>query len=696
MSDRAGQAGGTGDRPRVSRELSMLAFNARVLHEATDPRNKILDRFTFLGIVAANLDEFFAVRVAAIREQRDAGVRAPGLDGLLAGDLLDEIRRGAAMLAGAQQATWRELLRDLAAAGHRLVRWEELDDASRGRLRGHFVESIQPVLTPLSVDAGHPFPFISGGSLSIAFSLRDASTGAERFARVKVPPIIDRLVAAGEGVSILLEDLIKANATKVFTGYEIVAAHCFRVTRDADIEVQEGEADDLLLAIEEELRQRRFGRVVRLELERNTPTSLRATLVEELEIGDDAVQEIDGVLDLRVATEVARLPYPELHRAPWTPVTPARIARASQAASGGADLFAVIREGDLLLHHPYESFDASVERLFSQAAEDPDVLSIRATLYRTGARSSIAESLVRAARSGKEVVVLVELKARFDEAANIQWAKRLESAGAHVIYGMMGLKTHCKATLIARREEGQIRRYVHLSTGNYNPATARLYTDVGLMTCDPDFSADVGNLFDYLTGAVRHPSYSVLLVAPHDLRRGISERIRRATEAAAAGATASIFIKVNALVDAEMIGLLDAAAASGVAVELAVRGMCGLIPDPVRHGDRLRIRSIVGEFLEHSRLFRFTDRGGTAWFAGSADLMERNLDRRVEVLFPLRSGDAVARAAQIEASLLADTRNAWRLEPDGSWAQEDPSRTEAISSFTLAKEAAAADADGRG
>ena len=397
------------------------------------------------------------------------------------------------------------------------------------------------------------------------------------------------------------------------------------------------------------------------------PQELREMLLVGLEISENEVQIVDGILDLTVALQVASLPRPELRAPRWQPVTPARIAATKSADAPNGDMFKVIAEGDLLVHHPYESFEASVDQLFAQAAEDPEVLSIRSTLYRTGATSSIPAHLIRAAHAGKEVVVLVELKARFDEAANIEWARRLEEAGAHVVYGVMGLKTHCKATLIARREGSAIRRYVHLSTGNYNPKTARGYTDIGLFTTNDVIGTDVGALFNFLTGAARTSSYQRLLVAPELLRSEITRRIDRLAEQARGGDAAAITIKVNALIDPAMIQALDRAAEAGVSIDLIVRGMCGLLPSPSRHGGRLRIRSIIGDYLEHSRVYRFEGPDGVELFAGSADLMERNLDRRVEVLFPLEDGEVRRKAEEILAALLADTSNAWALQPDGAW-----------------------------
>ena len=656
---------------KVSRELSMLAFNARVLYEAQDRRTPLLDRFRFLGIVQANLDEFYGIRVSGIREQIDAGVRSRSADGRTPTEQMQAIREATQLLAEAQQETWRALVEELGAEGTQLVEWADLDAAVQARLSARFMQEVFPVLTPLAVDPKLPFPHISSLSLSIAVRLRDPERGVELFARVKVPQIIGRLVHVGDGRVLLLEGLIREHLHELFAGHEVVDAHLFRITRDADIEVEEGEADDLLAAIEEELRQRRFGKVVRLEIEATAPDEVRRVLLDGLGLDAGALVEVHGVMDLSLATELSQLPAPHLRAPVWQPITPLRIETAERAPDGAPDLFATIGEGDLLVHHPYESFDASAERLFQQAASDPDVLSIRSTLYRTGAASSIPGHLIQAARAGKEVVVLVEIKARFDEAANIEWARRLEEAGAHVIYGMSGLKTHCKATLIARREATGIRRYVHLSTGNYNPTTARLYTDLSLFTADPDFGDDLGALFNFLTGLSKVAEYRRLLVAPTRLRDALRERILAACAEADRGGAPYIAAKVNALVDVEMIDLLDDAATRGVRIDLIVRGMCGLLPDPTRHGDRLRIRSIIGEFLEHSRLYHFEIDGRSEWFAGSADLMDRNLDRRVEVLFPLLDPASIERCSEALRVMLDDVRNSWILQPDGAWIRRE-------------------------
>jgi len=651
----------------VSRELSLLAFNARVLSEASNQKRPLLDRFRFLGIVASNIDEFYGVRVAGIQDQLIAGVRTPGPDGRTPDVQLALIREATNLLAGSAQGSWSELIEELRVVGLPHRSWIQLDSAEQSLLTERFTREIFPVLTPLAVDPGHPFPLISTLSLSLAIRIRSQGSGEISLARVKVPTILGRMVQFGNGDWILMEELIAAHLDLLFPGTEILDAHLFRVTRDADLDTVEDEADDLLEAIEEGLRQRRFGSVVRLEVGAEMPRALLDMLLVGLEITENEVQVVEGILDLTVALQVAGLPRPDLRAPRWQPITPARIAAGTSADAPKGDMFKVIAEGDLLVHHPYESFEASVDQLFAQAADDPDVLSVRSTLYRTGATSSIPAHLIRAVHAGKEVVVLVELKARFDEAANIEWARRLEEAGAHVVYGVMGLKTHCKATLIARREGSSIRRYVHLSTGNYNPKTARGYTDIGLFTMNDAIATDVGVLFNFLTGATRSSAYSRLLVAPDHLRSELKSRIERLAEQAREGAKTSITIKVNALIDPEMIKSLDRAAEAGVSIDLIVRGMCGLLPYPARHAGRLRIRSVIGDYLEHSRIYRFVGPDGVEIFAGSADLMERNLDRRVEVLFPLEDREVRRRTEEILAALLADTSNAWALQPDGAW-----------------------------
>lgn len=661
-------------RPLVSRELSLLAFNARVLHEANDVRNPLLSRLRFLGIVASNLDEFFAVRVAAVRAQIGAGVTRPGPDGRTPQELLDAIGDAVRLLSDAEQKTWRRLVAEMAAAGHRIASWRSLDAPERASLSARYAREIHPLLVPVAIQRDQPLPYIGAldGSILVQLAALDGSTAPD-LARVKLPSLLGRVSLLPDGRVLPIEELVRANVGSLFPGREVLAAHLFRVTRNAEIDIDVGSeggvapSDDLIATIEEELQQRRFGAVVRLEIESSVPHLVCAELMKGLGIDRTALFAIDGVVDLTIATAISALPLSGLVVEPLRPVIPTRISTAPRARDGGANLFAVIAASDLLLHHPYESFDASVDRLFAQAADDPDVLSIRTTLYRTGGAAGIPTHLIRAAEAGKEVVVLVEPKARFDEAANIEWGRRLEAAGAQVIYGVMGLKTHCKATLILRSEGDEIRSYVHLGTGNYNPITARSYTDLGLFTANEEIGSDVGELFNYLTGRSLQLHYRRLLVAPLDLRLGLEARIDAAIAAVAAGGRASIAIKVNALVDAPMISLLDRAAASGVEVDLIVRGACCLLPDPTRHRGRLRIRSIIGSFLEHSRIYRFSIDGRVELLAGSADLMERNLDRRVEVLFPLLDPDVRAQAEKIVDGCLANLRNAWILQPDGAW-----------------------------
>jgi polyphosphate kinase len=490
-------------------------------------------------------------------------------------------------------------------------------------------------------------------------------TGEQRFARIKVPPILPRLVEVKRRVYVPLEQVIAANLDALFPGVQVVETHMFRVTRDADFDVEEDEAGDLLSAIEQELRRRRFGSAVRLEVEVAMPEAMREFLLSGIGLGADDLYEVPGMLDLTSLWQIATLEIPELRDSPWTPVVPARLVPADEGEQ--ADVFAAIRQGDLLVHHPYESFTASVERFITQAADDPDVLSIKQTLYRTSGDSPIVRDLIRAADQGKQVVVLVEIKARFDEEANIVWARKLEQAGAHVVYGLVGLKTHSKVALVVRREGSGLRRYLHLGTGNYNPKTARLYTDLGLLTCRPELGADATDLFNYLTGLSRQAGFRRLLVAPITLRARIRDLIVRETDHARAGRPARIVAKVNALVDPEMIELLYDASQAGVEVDCIVRGACSLNPGLPGTSDRIRVRSIVGEFLEHSRIFGFANGGRQEWYTGSADLMERNLDRRVEVVFPIEDLGAQARIEEIVAVMLSDDRRSWQLGADASW-----------------------------
>ena len=650
--------------PYVNRELSWLDFNARVLHEARDERNPLLERAKFLAIFASNLDEFFQVRVSGLMEQVAAGSAKLSSDGRTAAEQLAVIRDRVRDLVTEQSRLFGEVRAGLAAQGVAIVDYAAIPE-HHARLRQRYLEEIFPVLTPLAVAPGHPFPYISTLSLSLAMTVADPVTGEQRFARVKVPQILPRLVEVKGRVYVPLGQVIAANLDALFPGVQVVEAHMFRVTRDADFDVEEDEAGDLVLAIEQELRRRRFGSAVRLEVEEAMPAAMREFLLAGIGLGADDLYEVPGMLDLTCLWQVATLDIPELRDPPWTPVVPARLVPADEGDP--VDVFAAIRAGDLLVHHPYESFTASIERFITQAADDPDVLSIKQTLYRTSGDSPIVRDLIRAADQGKQVVVLVEIKARFDEEANIVWARKLEQVGAHVVYGLVGLKTHSKVALVVRREGTGLRRYLHLGTGNYNPKTARTYTDLGLLTCRPELGADATDLFNYLTGLSRQEGFRRLLVAPITLRPRIRDLIVRETEHARAGRPARIVAKVNALVDPEMIELLYEASQAGVEVDCIVRGACSLHPGLPGTSERIRVRSIIGEFLEHSRILGFANGGRQEWYTGSADLMERNLDRRVEVVFPIEDREAQARIEEIVAVMLADDRRSWQLGADATW-----------------------------
>jgi polyphosphate kinase len=515
------------------------------------------------------------------------------------------------------------------------------------------------------VDPGHPFPYISDLSLSLAVTVRDPESGESLFARIKVPPVLPRLMEVGQRTYILLEQVIAANLDALFPGMEIVDHHLFRVTRNADLSIEEEEAPDLLMAIEEELRKRRFGKVVRLEIERTMPHATRNLLMQGLQVGPEDVYEISGMLDLTALTEIADLDIPSLHYEPWLPVTPPRLAPSDP--DDEADIFAAMRAGDVLVHHPYESFAASVQRFIEQAAEDPDVLSIKQTLYRTSGDSPIVSALIQAAEAGKQVVVLVEIKARFDERANIVWARALERAGAHVAYGLVGLKTHCKLCLVVRREGRGLRRYVHIGTGNYNGKTARTYSDLGLLTADSEMGADVTDLFNVLTGYSRLKRYRKLLVAPNTLRSGIIDLIDRERERQKSHGDGRVVMKLNAIVDPQVIAALYKASAAGVRIDLIVRGMCSVRPGLAGISETIRVRSIVGRFLEHSRIVVFGDGDRQRYYIGSADMMERNLDRRVEAIAPVKDAEAKAKLRSIIDLMLSDDRRAWILDSSDTW-----------------------------
>jgi polyphosphate kinase len=675
------------DFPYLNRELSWLEFNARVLHEARDTRNPLLERVKFLAIFAGNLDEFFQVRIAGLRQQIEAGAVTRAPDGRTPGEQVAAARERVLALVADHSAVFVEVRRALAAEGVEIVDYANIPE-HHAALRQRFLDEIFPVLTPLAVDPGHPFPYISTLSLSIAVGLRDPETGERVFARVKVPQILPRLLEVEPDHFVPIDQVIEANLQDLFTGMEVVESHLFRVTRNADFTVEEDEADDLLMAIEEELRRRRFGEAVRLEVERTMPAATRNLLQRGLGLEADDSYEIAGMLDLTALWRIADLDRPELRAEPWTPVTPPRLIPPDDDEP--ADVFAAIRAGDILVHHPYDSFAASVERFITQAADDPDVLTIKQTLYRTSGDSPIVQSLIRAAERGKQVVVLVEIKARFDEEANIIWARKLERAGAHVVYGLVGLKTHSKTALVVRREGSGLRRYVHIGTGNYNPKTARLYVDLGLLTARPEVGADVTDLFNVLTGLSRQRTFRRLLVAPHSLRSGFLSLVDREVAHAAAGRPARIVLKLNAIVDTPVIEALYDASTAGVDIDLIIRGACSLQPGVPGVSERIRVRSIVGEFLEHSRIWGFENGGDREWYIGSADLMDRNLDRRVEAVVPVEDSEAKARIAEIIEVLLADDRRSWQLQPDASWVRMEvlEGRSGTTDTFEVLKERA--------
>ena len=673
--------------PYLNRELSWIEFNARVLHEARDERNPLLERAKFLAIFSSNLDEFFQVRIAGLRQQVEAGAVARERGGLSPAEQLAAARARVLELVAEHSAIFLQLRRSLAAEGVEIVDYATIPD-HHDTLRQRFHDEIFPVLTPLAVDPGHPFPYISTLSLSIAVGLRDPDTNERVFARVKVPQILPRLLEFEPSRFVAIDQVIEANLDELFTGMEVVETHLFRVTRNADLAIEEDEADDLLMAIEEELRRRRFGEAVRLEVERSMPAATRALLTQGLGLEPQDVYEVAGMLDLTALWRIVDLDRPDLKHEPWTPVTPARLIPPDEDEP--SDVFAAVRAGDILVHHPYESFVASVERFIQQAADDPDVLTIKQTLYRTSGDSPIVQSLIRAAERGKQVVVLVEIKARFDEEANIIWARKLERAGAHVVYGLVGLKTHSKTALVVRREGSGLRRYVHIGTGNYNPKTARLYTDLGLLTARPEMGADVTDLFNVLTGLSRQRTFRRLLVAPHSLRSGFLDLVEREKAHALAGRSARIILKLNAIVDGPVIDALYGASQAGVDIDLIIRGACSLHPGIPGVSERIRVRSIIGEFLEHSRIWGFANGGDAEWFIGSADLMDRNLDRRVEAVVPVEDSEARARIDEIIEVMLTDDRRSWQLQHDATWIRTEvlAGRPGQVDTFAALKERA--------
>ncbi|HWG92655.1 MAG TPA: RNA degradosome polyphosphate kinase [Mycobacteriales bacterium] len=653
----------------LNREVSWLDFNARVLELARDPAAPLLERAKFLAIFASNLDEFFMVRVAGLKRRQEMGLGVRSADGLGVREQLALISSRSRELAQEHARLFLEEVRPaLDAHGLRLVLWRDLTPEQQAPLHDYFRAQVFPVLTPLAVDPAHPFPYISGLSLNLAVLVRDPLTGAEHFARVKVPNNVKRFVPVRveEGTAYLpLEELIGTHLPQLFPGLEVKGHHLFRVTRNADVEVEEDRDENLLQALERELARRRFGPAVRLEVAPDVDEHVLDLLVRELEISDDDVVRVPGLLDLSALWQVYDADRPELKDEPFVPATHPRLAEGETAA----DVFAALREGDVLVHHPYDSFATSVQRFVEQAAADPQVLAIKQTLYRTSGDSPIVQALIEAAQAGKQVVVLVEITARFDEQANIKWARALERAGCHVVYGLVGLKTHCKTCLVVRQEKGQLRRYAHLGTGNYNPRTARTYEDLGLLTADPEVGADLTDLFNTLTGYSRQNRYRRLLVAPHGVRAGLVERIDAEAEHARAGRPARVRIKANSVVDEQTIDALYRASQAGVQVELLVRGICALRPGVEGLSESVQVRSIVGRFLEHSRVMVFGCGDRTEHWMGSADLMHRNLDRRVETLVRVEDAGVQAQLDSLLDLCFADDVRHWRLGADGCWEQ---------------------------
>lgn len=675
----------------LSRELSWLEFNRRVLAEALDSRTPLLERLKFLAIFSSNLDEFFMVRVAGIKRQIEAQVNKVTPDGRTPQQQLNAIHeRLLPMVTEQHQYFEHKIKLELAQNGIHLLSYIDLNQEQRTYLQRYFEEGIFPVLTPLAIDRSHPFPYLSNLSLNLAVVLKNPETKEELFARVKVPSSLPRFISLPKElrvqangqfaawIGVPIGQVIAHNLKFLFPGMDIQDYYIFRITRDADLEVQEDEADDLLLAIEQELRKRRVGgSVVRLEINSSMPDYFRSLLIDELELEPEDIYTVEGLIGLRDLMSFISLPLPELKDKPWSSVLP-RWMRDSEdiipATSGedDKDIFAILRQKDVLVHHPYHSFSATVQQFISQAAYDPHVLAIKMTLYRTSGDSPIVNTLIDAAENGKQVAVLVEIKARFDEENNIQWAKKLEQTGVHVVYGLVGLKTHTKIVMVVRQEPEGIRRYVHIGTGNYNPKTARLYTDLGLLSARPELGADLTDLFNFLTGYSRQQSYRKLLVAPVNMRQRFLELIRRETEHAHQGKNGRIVAKMNSLVDPEIIEALYQASQAGVGIDLIVRGMCSLRPGLEGISDNIKVISIIGRFLEHSRIFYFNNGGKEEVYIGSADWMPRNLNRRVEAITPIDDPDIAKELQEILGIMLSDNRKAWDLQPDGQYIQRRP------------------------
>jgi polyphosphate kinase len=647
----------------LNRELSTIDFNARVLALAEDHEMPLLERAKFLAIFASNMDEFFQVRVAGLKQQAEAGIRTPSSDGLLPREQLSAIAAKVVPLAERHARMFVEdVMPALNEAGVKVVRWAELERAQRDELNALFREKIFPVLTPLAVDSGRPFPYISNLSVNLAVLVRDSGAGRMHFARIKVPPILPRFVSFSEDrYFVPLEEVIAANLDQLFPGMEVVEHHTFRVTRNADLEIDDG-ADDLLEALEEQLTKRRVRPAVRLEVEHTIPQHVLELLMSELEVGDEDVYMLPAPLDLSGLWSLHAIDRPDLKDEPYLPVTHPDLSLADDDTS----MFEVLGDRDVLVHHPYESFATSVQRFIEDAAADPDVLAIKQTLYRTSG-SPIVNALIEAAERGKQVVVLIEIKARFDESANIAWARTLEKAGCHVVYGLAGLKTHCKLCLVVRDEGGYLRQYVHVGTGNYNPMTARIYEDLGLFTADPELAAEVGHLFNYITGFSRDKKYQCMIVAPHGMRDRMISMIEREAALSTPERPGRIIMKMNNLSDDALVEALYAASEQGVKIDLIVRSICTLRPGVKSLSKNITVRSILGRFLEHSRVFYFNNGGDDEVYFGSPDMMPRNLDWRVEALTVVKAPELREQLKLVLDLALSDNCSAWSLDRHGRW-----------------------------
>jgi polyphosphate kinase len=660
-----------------NRELSWLDFNDRVLQLAEDPRLALLERLKFAAIYEDNLDEFFMVRVAGLHDQIEGKIDARGADGMSLSEVIDRLRdRVAEQRERLGRCFADEICPTLAEHGIRVISLSDASAEEREEIERLFQKQVFPALTPLVIGRGRPFPYISNLSLSIAVLLRNPEKDEEVTARVKVPKeLLRRFLSLGDGLTFVpLEQVIAANLDDLFPGMEIVHHSLFRVTRDTDYDVSD-EADDLLQAVEEEVRRRRFGEVVRLEVAPDMDPGLRSVLVEALKLEERQVYEEAGLLGLDDLMDLVSVPgFRELRDPPWQGVTPPQLQQGQTHRE--VDVLAAMRKGDILVHHPYDSFSGSVERFVRQAVEDPDVLAIKQTVYRTSADSPLVPGLIEASERGKQAVCLVELKARFDESANIRWAKSLEEAGVHVVYGIPGLKTHVKCVLVARREGDGVRHYMHIGTGNYNPKTARIYTDLGLFTADPEMGEDIAEMFNYLTGYARPEGYRKVLVAPFNLKEGILTEIERTIEAHSPERPARIRMKMNSLLDPPCIRALYRASQAGVPIELNVRGICALRPGVPGVSENISVVSIVDRFLEHSRIFSFERPDEQRVFIGSADLMPRNLYKRVELLTPVEDETLKEQLGDVLDRSFADNTSSWRLEPDGLWSRRTPNGTE--------------------